>query len=44
VRRNNGGVIGAALGLAVAQTEIDALDGASFAEMAREDGDVFLVQ
>jgi hypothetical protein len=44
IRRNNGGEIGAALGLAIAQTEIDALDGASFAELAREDGDVLLVQ
>ncbi|MBX7197250.1 MAG: hypothetical protein K1X94_34690 [Sandaracinaceae bacterium] len=44
VRRENGGEIGAAIGLAIAQTEIDALDGASFVELARADGDVFLVQ
>ena len=44
VRRNNGGEIGAAIALSVAQSEIDVLDGATFVGMAREDGDVFLVQ
>ncbi len=44
IRRRNGGEMGAAIALSVAQSEIDALDGASFVDLAREDGDVFLVQ
>ncbi len=44
VERRNQGPLGAALAIAIAQLDIDMLDGASFVELAREDGDVFLVQ
>lgn len=44
VQRKNGGPIGAAIAVSMAQLDIDALDGATYAELAREDGDVFLVQ
>jgi len=44
IRRNNGGDIGAQIALSVLATEIDAIDGTSFVEMARENGDVLLIQ
>jgi hypothetical protein len=44
VRRRNGGDVGAAIALSVAQSEIDLIDGTSFVELAREDGDLFLIQ
>ncbi len=44
IRRNTGGEIGAQLALSVLATEIDSIDGTSFIEMAREDGDVLLIQ
>lgn len=44
VRRRNGGAVGATIALSVAQSEIDVIDGASFVELGRDDGDVLLVQ
>jgi hypothetical protein len=44
IRRRNGGELGAALTLAIGQTQIDFIDGASFVGMGRDDGDVLLIQ
>jgi len=44
IRRNTGGDIGAQIALSVLATEIDTIDGTSFVEMARENGDVLLIQ
>lgn len=44
VRRSNGGDVGAALMGAIAQTDLDVVDGSTFAPLGLAEGDVFLVQ